>query len=51
MSKDQIITDLLETMDAMIETIEDNSVEETDLIVIQPLAESLREEIAAIAEI
>jgi len=51
MSKDEIITNLLETMDAMIETIEDNSVKEADLIVIQPLAENLREEIAAIAEI
>jgi len=51
MSKDQIIIDLLETMDAMIESIEDNSIEEADLVVIQPIAENLREEIAALAEI
>lgn len=49
-ARDETITDLLEIIDDMTVTVEDLVSEETDFILVQPILESLREEITSLYE-
>ncbi len=49
-ARDEAITDLLEIIDDMTETVEDLVVDEQDFVLVQPILESLREEITSLYE-
>lgn len=49
-TRDETITDLLEVIEEMSETIEDMVVVENDFNLIQPIVETLREEITSLYE-
>lgn len=49
-TRDEIINDLLETIDTMVETVEDVSIDETDFATLVPFVEQLREEVVSLSE-
>ena len=49
-TKDEMITDLLEVVDNIAETIEDHAIVESDFTMIQPIVEQLREELVSLSE-
>ncbi len=49
-ARDEIITDLLEVIEEMSETLEDVVAVEQDFHLVQPIVESLREEITSLYE-
>ncbi len=49
-TRDDTITDLLEIIENMTVTVEDLVVEEQDFVLVQPILESLREEIVSLYE-
>ena len=49
-TKDEMIEDLLEVVDNIAETVEDHILEESDFSMIQPIIETLREELVSLSE-
>ncbi len=49
-TKDEMIEDLLEVVDNIAETVEDHVLVETDFTTIQPIIETLREELISLGE-
>jgi len=49
-TKDEMIEDLLEIIENIAETIEENIMIESDFVVIQPIIDQLREEILSLSE-
>lgn len=50
-TKDEMITDLLEVIDEIAETIEEHTLIESDFNTVQPIVEQLREELIALSDV
>ena len=49
-TKDEIIEDLLEVVDSIAEAVEDHVLVESDFSTIQPIIDTLREELVSLTE-
>jgi len=49
-TKDEMITDLLEVVENIAETVEDHALIESDFGLIQPIVDQLREELISLTE-